>query len=230
MDTRQRILEVTAELLQLSPVEPVSTRAICRAANVTAPTLYHHFGDKNGLYDAVVTYGFESYLTAKHALIPTADPIADLRHAWDAHVEFGVTHPALYALMYGTARAGVGSPAAVEAHAVLTALLARVAQAGGLLLEIEQATSTLEAACVGATLQAIRGGSDAPATHQLRDTVFASVITGPAPHPRASSVTRAATQLGALLDEQTAGAWATRDSRLTPEELSLLNVWLRRLS
>lgn len=225
VDTRQRILEATAELLQRSPVEPVSTRAICDAAGVTAPTLYHHFGDKDGLYDAVVTYGFESYLAAKHELTPTADPVEDLRHAWNAHVEFGITHPALYSLMYGTARAGVGSPAAAEARAVLIALLERVAQAGRMRIDIEQATSAIEAACVGATLQAIRGGDDAALSEQLRDAVFASVLTGAAPRARATSVTSAATQLAALLREPTAP-----DGPLTPEELSLLGQWLRRLS
>ncbi len=225
VDTRQRILEATAELLQRSPVEPVSTRAICDAAGVTAPTLYHHFGDKDGLYDAVVTYGFEFYLAAKHALRPTADPVEDLRRAWTAHVEFGVTHPALYSLMYGTARAGVGSPAAAEAHAMLTALLLRVAQTGRLCIDIEQATSAIEAACVGATLQAIRGGFDAALSEQLRDTVFASLFTGAAPRARATSVTSAATQLAALLPESTA-----QGGPLAPEELSLLRQWLRRLS
>lgn len=227
VDTRQRILEATADLLQRSPVEPVSTRAICDAAGVTAPTLYHHFGDKDGLYDAVVTYGFETYLAAKHSLAATDDPVDDLRHAWNAHVEFGVTHPALYSLMYGTARAGAGSPAAAEARAVLTALLARVARAGRLRIDIERATSAIEAACVGATLQAIRGGYDAVLSEQLRDTVFGSVLTGKsaAPRGRVSSVTRAATQLAALLPEP-----ATQESPLTREELLLLKQWLRRLS
>ncbi len=225
MDTRQRILEATAELLQRSPVEPVTTRAICEAAGVSAPTLYHHFGDKKGLYDSVVTYGFESYLTAKHALVPTSDPLADLSHAWDAHVEFGVTHPALYTLMYGTARAGVGSPAALEARAVLTSLLSSVAQAGRLRIDIELATSAIEAACVGATLQAIRGGPDPAVSDQLRDSVFTAVVNGRTRRPRASSVTSTASQLAALLRDQPTG-----DGPLTPEELSLLDQWLRRLS
>jgi AcrR family transcriptional regulator len=234
VDTRQRIIEVTAELLQRSPAEPVSTRAICEAAGVSAPTLYHHFGDKDGLYDAVVTYGFEFYLAAKHALAPTGDPVVDLCHAWDAHVDFGVTHPALYALMYGTARVGEGSPASREAHTLLTGLLARVAQAGQLRIDLEAATAAIEAACVGATLQAIRGDQGADAATLLRDTVFDSVVTG---RPQATHVTQSthslqtdtvtgtASRLAALLGEQPPG-----EGPLTPEEQSLLTQWLRRLS
>jgi AcrR family transcriptional regulator len=31
---------------------------------VTAPTLYHHFGSKDGLIDAVVQFGFSQYAVA----------------------------------------------------------------------------------------------------------------------------------------------------------------------
>jgi AcrR family transcriptional regulator len=225
MDTRQRILEVTAELLQDSPVEPVSTRAICEAAGVSAPTLYHHFGDKEGLYDAVVAYGFESYLATKRSLLRTDDPVVDLRRAWDAHVEFGVTHPALYTLMYGTARTGDGSPAAAEAHGLLVDSLERVARVGRLRIGVEQACAALEAACVGAALQAIRGGYDAAVSEQLRDTVLASVVTDKVRRARTATVPNAANQLAALLREQ-----RTEDGPLSKEELALLNLWLGRLS
>jgi AcrR family transcriptional regulator len=60
--TRERILQAAARLLAESGGDPVSTRAVCAAAGVGAPTLYHHFGDKDGLLDAVVAYGFERYL------------------------------------------------------------------------------------------------------------------------------------------------------------------------
>ena len=46
----------------------MTTRAVCDAANVKAPTLYHHFGDKNGLLDAVVAKGLlEAFLTRMQA-------------------------------------------------------------------------------------------------------------------------------------------------------------------
>jgi AcrR family transcriptional regulator len=224
MDTRQRILEVTAELLQRSGVEPPSTRAICEAAGVSAPTLYHHFGDKDGLYDAVVQYGFESYLRAKHALVRTDDPVDDLRRAWDTHVQFGVTHPALYTLMYGTPRAGVSSPAAAEADAVLVDLLERVARAGRLRVPLERAIAMIAAACVGSALQAIRAGYDPAVGDQLRDSVLAAVVTERAPRKKTASVSSAANQLSALLREREG-----ENGALSGEELALLNLWLARL-
>ncbi|MGY2061225.1 TetR/AcrR family transcriptional regulator, partial [Nocardia gipuzkoensis] len=60
--TRTRLLDAAAQLLVESSGKQITTRAICELAGVQAPTLYHHFGDKQGLLDAVATYGFERYL------------------------------------------------------------------------------------------------------------------------------------------------------------------------
>ncbi len=58
-----RLLRAAAELLANSEGSAVSTRQITKlAGGVTAPTLYHHFGDKEGLFDAVVSAGFEEYV------------------------------------------------------------------------------------------------------------------------------------------------------------------------
>jgi AcrR family transcriptional regulator len=43
--------------------DAVSTWAVSAAAGVQPPVIYRLFGDKNGLLDAVASYGFESYLS-----------------------------------------------------------------------------------------------------------------------------------------------------------------------
>src|SRR5580693_8394546 len=78
MTVRTRILETTAGLLAQSADVDVSTRAICDAAGVTAPTLYHHFGDKNGLLTAVVDLGWAAFLETKRAVAAVVhDHVAD---------------------------------------------------------------------------------------------------------------------------------------------------------
>lgn len=223
MDTRQRILEATAELLQSATPEGVSTRAICEAAGVTAPTIYHHFGDKAGLYDAVAAYGFESYLARKRALERSDDAVDDLRRAWDAHVEFGVTHPALYTLMYCVPRAE-DSPAAKEAAAVLTELLTRVARAGRLAVSIDRATAVVVAGCIGSVLQSISAGFDEGVAAQVRDAVLGSILTGRKASAKPASVGSAAGQLAALLTD------GTIEVPMRPAELALFQDWLKQLS
>jgi hypothetical protein len=45
---------------------------------VEAPTLYHRYGDKNGLLDALVAKGVKTFLKRKQAGPDTADALADL--------------------------------------------------------------------------------------------------------------------------------------------------------
>ena len=78
MTVRTRILETAAGLLAQSADVDVSTRAICDAAGVTAPTLYHHFGDKDGLLAAVVDFGWAAFLETKLAVAAVVhDHVAD---------------------------------------------------------------------------------------------------------------------------------------------------------
>ncbi|RIQ10841.1 TetR/AcrR family transcriptional regulator [Jiangella rhizosphaerae] len=223
MDTRQRIIEATAELLRSAQPGGVSTRDICRAAGITPPTLYHHFGDKEGLYDAVAAYGFDTYLNGRRSLSHSADPVEILIFAWDAHIEFGLTHPSLYTLMFGSGRTDADTPAALRSRSIFTDILARVARAGRLRIDIDQATLVLEAAVVGTTLQAIRSGHDPAVAAHLRTTVLASLVTGIAGDNVDATLTSAASQLAASLDE-------ADGSVLKPVEMALLKEWLRLLA
>src|SRR6187551_3820138 len=105
--TRERIIEAAAKLLTEGGREAVSTRAVCAAAGVQAPTLYRIFGNKHGLLEAVASHGFAAYLQSKTSLAAGPDPVQDLRHGWDLHLGFGLAHPALYTLIYGEPRPGV---------------------------------------------------------------------------------------------------------------------------
>src|SRR5215210_9480728 len=129
-DARERIMEAAARLLSEGGVEGTSTRAICEVAGVTQPTLYHHFGDKEGLIGAVVSEGFERALASKKASErETDDPVEDLRRGWDEHVAFGVENPHLYAVMHGGSVTGQGKvrrpKAAEEAASMLLSLTKR---------------------------------------------------------------------------------------------------------
>lgn len=225
IDTRQRIIEVTADLLLRHPATAVSTRDICKAADVTAPTLYYHFGDKEGLFDAVAAFGFETYFAGKHSLAYSDDPVEILLYAWDAHVEFGVAHPTLYTLMFGTTRSDRDSPAGLKSRALITEVLMRVARAGRLRINVDQATLVIEAAYVGTTLQAIRSGYDAAISRHLRDAVLGSIVTGIAEQPSDSSLASAANRLAAHLSSP-----LERITTLRPTELALFKEWLRLLS
>ncbi|MES9543689.1 MULTISPECIES: TetR/AcrR family transcriptional regulator [unclassified Actinomadura] len=227
-DTRDRILRAAARLLMESDGEPVSTRAVCTAAGVGAPTLYHHFGDKRGLFDAVAARGFEEYLASKRAQGSTGDPVEDLRRGWDLHIEYAVTHPAFYTLMYGTPR----TPAAAgEAYGILLGLVEAVAQAGRLRVPVATAARMIHAAGVGVALTLIASpagdSADRDASVRTREAVLAAVTEDggaeDAASPADSPLTSRAVALKAAL--QTAP-----QTGLTASEAALLGEWLDRLS
>jgi AcrR family transcriptional regulator len=180
IDTRQSLLEAAADVLAERGVGGASTREIYQRAGVKAPTLYHHFGDKRGLMDAVVTDAFERYLAEKRRLRPTGDPIVDLRRGWDAHVAFARANPVVYPLMFpdGGARP---SAAARESLRLLREGFERLAAAGALREGVtpELATRSLSAALRGVTAAicrepAHRGNLRLSAT--VRDAIVGAVL------------------------------------------------------
>ncbi|MER6980302.1 TetR/AcrR family transcriptional regulator [Streptomyces carpinensis] len=154
-NTRERVLSAAADLLSREGRAAISTRAVSAAAGVQPPTLYRLFGDKDGLLDALAAYGFQQYLREKQNLEETDDPIADLRRSWDLHVEFGLSRPGFYVLMYGEGRYRGGIPAGLETIAILRRNIARVATAGRLRMSVESATQLVHANGLGVVLSLI---------------------------------------------------------------------------
>ncbi|MFE6304647.1 TetR/AcrR family transcriptional regulator [Nocardiopsis sp. NPDC057823] len=220
--SRSRILDAAARLLEERGREGVTTRAVSRAAGVQAPTIYRRFTDMNGLLEAVAVQGFETYLARKHALDLTDDPVQDLRDGWDLHVEFGLTHPAHYLLMYGPRTPGELSAAAHRSDERLRMLVERVAAAGRLTVTVETAATMIHSAGSGLTLDLIRTAAhqrDPGLPRRLREAVL-SAVTGDAP-PQAPGYTRHATALKAALGHT--------DGLLTAGEQTLLGELLDRI-
>ncbi|HEY3466678.1 MAG TPA: TetR/AcrR family transcriptional regulator, partial [Amycolatopsis sp.] len=223
VDTRERILEAAAALLVAEGRDGLSTRAVSAAAGVQPPALYRLFGDKDGLLDAVAAYGFDEYLRSKRELGSTGDPVEDLRRGWDLHVEFGLSRPEFYVLMYGDARPGRTSPAAREAEAMLRSIVERVAAAGRLRVSVERAARLVHSTGMGVVLSLIATPEeerDAELSATARETVLARILTG-AEEPAGSDLPERAIALRAGLDGATA---------LTEAERVLLAEWLDRIA
>lgn len=223
VDTRERILEAAAALLAAEGRDGLSTRAVSAAAGVQPPALYRLFGDKDGLLDAVAAYGFDEYLTSKKALGTTGDAVEDLRRGWDLHIEFGLSRPEFYVLMYGDARPGRTSPAAREAEAMLRSIVERVAAAGRLRVSVERAARLVHATGMGVVLSLIatrEEDRDPELSETARETVLTRILTG-SEEPPVSKLPERAIALRAGLDGATA---------LTEAERVLLREWLDRIA
>ncbi|GAA4753923.1 TetR/AcrR family transcriptional regulator [Gordonia alkaliphila] len=218
--TRERLLEAAVELTAELPGSEISLRAVCDRVGVRMPTLYHYFGNKDGLLDAVAEYGFNLYLSAKANRESSGDPIQDLRDGWDAHVAFGLANPGLYTLMYGQVRPGDARPATSRPTQMLRALTGVAEEQGRLTVSADQAAAHILATNVGVTLRQILLAAPDPAlTAAVRDAVIAG-ITGIG---NDESSRRSA--LFAALDFAVA-----RPDLLGEKETALLASWLQRLA
>jgi len=224
---KTRVLAAAAGILEREGAQAVSTRAVAAAAGIRAASLYQLFGDKDGLLSALATQAFARYLAEKRTVARSDDPLADLRRGWDAHVDFGLRHPALYLLMFGTDRPGRRPPAAAEAHDLLRQFLDRVAAAGRLRMPPADAADLLQAAATGITQLLIAtpaGVRDPGPATTMRETVLAAITTDPPPPGPAGLAARALSLDSALTAADPA------EVPLRPAETALLRDWLTRLA
>jgi AcrR family transcriptional regulator len=217
---RERLLAAARSLLAEHPEREPSTRELYEAAGVAPPTLYHHFGTKAGLLEAVVDDAFSAYLDHKHAVPRTGDLLADFAAGWDRHVGFGVEHPVLYALMYGgTARRR--SRAAQTAEAELRRGLEQLASAGLLRIGVDEALAVTTAMAIGCVTQLTH--SAGPATGPLARSMRAALmseLTGQSPE-RGGAGQPARSLLARL---------GSVPGLFTPAEEALLRQWLHTLT
>jgi AcrR family transcriptional regulator len=178
--TRRAILDAAGGLLATGGEAGLSIREVCARAGVTAPTVYHHFGDKAALVDRIVEDCFTEFDQAGAARTPPADPVEALRWAADGYLAYGVAHPTHYRLMFQQ-RPARPSAAGLASYDRLRRLIAAIAAAGRLVPPLEDATAAFWCTVHGVTSLVIAGflEPDAPSVALVRDAMIAQ-LTRPA--------------------------------------------------
>jgi AcrR family transcriptional regulator len=218
--TRTRIVEVAARLLQEQGAAAVTVRAVAQAAGLQAPTIYRFFEDKDALLDAVAEHVLATYVAHKARAAALPDPIDDLRAGWHTQIAFALANGALFTLMIDLARTRP-SPAAEAGREILRARVHRVAAAGRLRVPEDRAVALIQAAGTGAVLTILT------MPPELRDPTLAddmlaavlNVILTDAPAVPPDDATALAVALRAVAPTLPA---------LTPAERTLLGEWLSR--
>lgn len=100
------IARVAARLFASGGFDATSVREIVEAAGVTKPTLYYHFGSKQGLGEALLTRPMTGFIATLRGLIAGEDdPVRLLKAAFEAHLSFCVEEPDrarfFYAICFG---------------------------------------------------------------------------------------------------------------------------------
>jgi AcrR family transcriptional regulator len=98
-ETRRVILDATEALLLEAGHRGLSVRKLVERCGYSAPTIYHHFKDKDGLIDALLEQRL-TLLAGDLKRVPLVeDPVENLRSLTRAFAMFGLRNPAHYQLL-----------------------------------------------------------------------------------------------------------------------------------
>jgi AcrR family transcriptional regulator len=98
-DARRAILAAAESILVEDGYERFSMRRLAERCGYTAPTIYHHFGDKLGLVEAVLEARFRDLLRLIRRVPLASDPLETIRARARAFVRFGLRNPSHYRVL-----------------------------------------------------------------------------------------------------------------------------------
>jgi AcrR family transcriptional regulator len=140
----ERILATAWEQIAQEGAGALSLRAIARALNIAAPSIYNYFPDRDALVTAMIVAAFSSLADAQEAVNPvgSADTAETRLTALGmAYRDWAISHPQHYQLIFGTpipyytAPEDLTRPAAVRALNPLVQVLQELEQSGALRTE-----------------------------------------------------------------------------------------------
>lgn len=133
-DLRTALIAAAEAELSEAGIEGFSLRSVARRAGVSHAAPKHHFGDAAGLLSALAAEGFRRFLAmqnAREAAAP-ADPRSQLLAAGLGYIDFALARPALFRLMFGSAKPDFAASDLREAgRAAYSHLRAQVEACGG---------------------------------------------------------------------------------------------------
>lgn len=136
-EVRTRILDAARELFASEGVDSVTMRRIADRIEYSPTAIYFHFRDKEALLAELCDSDFRAFAHGFTLIAQIPDPVERLRAAGRAYVEFGLTNPSHYRLMFMTPKTTAantivkGNPEE-DAYAFLKGIVAELVAAGRL--------------------------------------------------------------------------------------------------
>jgi AcrR family transcriptional regulator len=133
-DVRGAILEAATALFTERGADGLSMRQIAGEIGYSATTIYLHFKDKDALMLAVCGSGFDEFgATLERAARSAPTPLEGLYASADAYVNFALSNPMLYDVMFIRPRKwAITAPGDPESFRGLTGLVAATMATGGI--------------------------------------------------------------------------------------------------
>jgi AcrR family transcriptional regulator len=133
-DLRSALLAAAEVELAERGIEAFSLRSVAKRAGVSHAAPAHHFGDTNGLLTALAAEGYRQLLAAqsRRGAQAAPDPRSQLLASGLGYIDFAMERPALFRLVFGSARPDhAQADLQAAGAAAYTHLTAQVFAAGG---------------------------------------------------------------------------------------------------
>jgi len=108
-EIRGKILDAAREMFATEGFDSVTMRKIADRIEYSPTAIYFHFKDKEALLRELCEVDFRKLAEQFYAIAQVPDPIERLRQAGHAYVEFGLSNPNHYRIMFMTPRPPVSS-------------------------------------------------------------------------------------------------------------------------
>ena len=106
----ERILSTALDLFAVKGYDATAVREICEAAGITKPTLYHFYGSKEGVLQALVTSGFQRFRLLVDSAMAQPGSFRDrLKSVARAMFSSARTQPLYWRFMHGIVWAPPGT-------------------------------------------------------------------------------------------------------------------------
>ena len=117
--TRPQVREALLAAARAELVEhgraAISLRAVARRAGLSHASPKYHFGDRSGLLTAIATEGFQG-LARQLSDVRESDAQQQLAALGRAYIDFGLSHPALFELMFAPSELRATDPELIAAQ------------------------------------------------------------------------------------------------------------------
>ena len=182
---RERIIAAGVRLVARQGAGAATTRAIALEASVQPPTIFRHFGDKDGLLDAIAERVTTDFLTRKSGSYG-GDPVENLRTGMEMFMEFGVGHPDIFVHMY--ARPDRLPKASVRAVETLRQRVREAALTGRLAVSEQRAFDMLNSLSRGTVMLMLERDEDGRRgmISGASDAAMKLIVTGEPSAPNAA--------------------------------------------
>lgn len=125
---RQRLLEISSEVIAQHGADALSVRKVTAAAGTTTAAVYSLFGSREALIDSVITEGFDRFASHLDAVPHTADPAADMLALGKAYRANALQNPHFYRVMFSALHDTEGGDPGVKTFTILVEAVERAAQ------------------------------------------------------------------------------------------------------